>query len=395
MPSSRIKAADAAFSAVNQFYGSSRYAERRLDPGISDFTFGNPHELPLPGLVAAIRDRAQPHDKNWFAYKTSEAEPQAFVAERLGRELGLQFEPTDIALTTGAFAAIMVAAHLVLDVGDEAIFSEPAWFCYEPLLLAAAAVPRKVVLQPPAFDLDLGAIDAAIGPRTRLVIINTPHNPTGRIYPRQTLQSVADLLERASARIGHRIYLLSDEPYRRLRFDGRGFDSPAAVYPWTFISYSYGKVLLSPGQRIGYLAISPLMPGPERRAFSGAMLAAQMALGWCFPNAVMQYAVPDLETLSIDQAALARRRDRLMSALTESGYQVLRPEGTFYLWSKWPDGDPAQLWNRLADRQVFVLPGTLMNAPGYFRISLTASDEMVDRALPVFRDLPAAQPGGA
>jgi aspartate aminotransferase len=385
--SSRIAAADAAFSAVKRFYSSSRYADRRLDPGISDFTFGNPHELPLPGLVAAIRECAQPHDKNWFAYKTSEQEPQAFLADHLGREIGLAFEPADIALTTGAFAAIMVAIHHVLDVGDEAIFSEPAWFCYEPLLLAAAAVPRKIALKAPAFDLDLAAIDAAIGPRTRLVIINTPHNPTGRIYTRQTLEKVADILEHASTRIGRRIYLLSDEPYRRLRFDGRGFDSPAAVYPWTFISYSYGKVLLAPGQRLGYLAISPLMPAAERRAFSDSMLAAQMALGWCFPNAVMQYAVPNLETLSIDQTALGRRRERLMSTLGDSGYEVLRPEGTFYLWSKWPEGDPAQLWNRLADRHVFVLPGSLMNAPGYFRISLTASDEMVERALPAFRDI--------
>jgi aspartate aminotransferase len=385
--SSRITAANAAFSAVNQFYSSSRYADRRLDPAISDFTFGNPHELPLPGLVEAIRERAQPHDKNWFAYKTSEAEPQAFLAEHVGRELGLAFHPSDIALTTGAFAAIMVAFHHLLDAGDEAIFSEPAWFCYEPLLLAAAAVPHKIALEPPMFDLDLGAIDRAIGPRTRLVIVNTPHNPTGRIYTRQTLEDLAHVLERASARVGHRIYLLSDEPYRRLRFDGRGFDSPATIYPWTFISYSYGKVLLAPGQRLGYLAMSPLMPDAERRAFSSSMMSAQMALGWCFPNAVMQYAIPDLETLSIDQAALARRRDRLMRTLGDNGYEVLRPEGTFYLWIKWPEGNPAELWNQLADRNVFVLPGSLMHAPDYFRISLTASDEMVERALSAFRDV--------
>jgi len=385
--SSRIRAADAAFAAVKEFYSSSRYAERRFDPGVSDFTFGNPHEMPLPGLVAAIRERATPHDKNWFAYKTSEAEPQRFLAEHLGQELGLPFEPHDIALTTGAFAAIMVAFHQVLDAGDEAVFSEPAWFCYEPLLLAAAAVPHKVALKAPAFDLDLAAIDAAIGSRTRLVIVNTPHNPTGRIYGRDMLQQLADLLERASVRVGRRIYLLSDEPYRRLRFDGREFVSPAAVYPWTFISYSYGKVLLAPGQRLGYLAISPLMPEVDRRAFSDAMLAAQMALGWCFPNAVMQYAVPDLETLSIDRVALARRKDRLMAALGESGCQVLPPEGTFYLWSKWPAGDPVEMWNSLADRGVFVLPGSVMNAPGHFRISLTASDAMVERALPVFGEV--------
>ena len=385
--SARIKAADAAFAAVNRFYSSSRYAERRFDADVCDFTFGNPHELPLPGLVAAIREHAQPHDENWFAYKSSEEKPQAFLAEHVGRELGLAFETRDIALTTGAFAAIMVAFHLVLDSGDEAIISEPAWFCYEPLLLAAAAVPRKVALRAPAFDLDLDAIERAIGSKTRLVIVNSPHNPTGRIYTRATLEKLADLLHRASARIGHRIYLLSDEPYRRLRFDGRPFESPAAVYPWTFISYSYGKVLLAPGQRLGYLALSPLMPAPDRRALADSMFSAQMALGWCFPNAVMQYAVPDLETLSIDRTALTRRRDRLMATLNESGYDVLRPEGTFYLWSKWPDGDPAQHWSRLADRNVFVLPGSLMNAPGYFRISLTASDDMVERALPAFRDV--------
>ena len=385
--SARIKAADDAFAAVTRFYSASRYSERRFEPDVADFTFGNPHELPLPGLVSAIREHAQPHDTNWFAYKSSERQPQAVLAEHVGAELGLPFEPRDIALTTGAFAAIMVAFHLVLDAGDEAITSEPAWFCYEPLLRAAAAVPRKVALNAPAFDLDLDAIEAAIGPRTRLVVVNSPHNPTGRIYTRGTLEQLADRLQRASARIGHRIYLLSDEPYRRLRFDGRSFESPAAVYPWTFISYSYGKVLLAPGQRLGYLAISPLMPEGDRRVFGDSLFSAQMALGWCFPNAVMQYAIPDLETLSIDLAALARRRDRLMTTLIESGYDVLRPEGTFYLWSKWPGGDPERQWGHLADRNVFVLPGRLMNAPAYFRISLTASDQMVERALPVFRDL--------
>jgi aspartate aminotransferase len=384
--SSRIRAADIAFAPVKTFYFASRYGERRLVPGISDFTFGNPHEMPLPGIVAAIRARAVPHDKNWFAYKTSEPEPQAFLAETAGRELGLAFAPADIALTAGAFAAISVAFHLLLDPGDEAIFSEPAWFCYEPTLLAADAVPRKVALKAPSFDLDLSAIEAAIGPRTRLVIVNTPHNPTGRIYDEATLRRLADLLERASRRIGHRIYLLSDEPYRRLRFDGRGFVSPATLYPWTLISYSYGKVLLAPGQRLGYLALSPLMPEPDRTALQEAMFAAQMALGWCFPNAVMQYALPDLERLSIDHAALARRRDLLSEALNGAGYRVLPPDGTFYLWVGWPPGNPQAMWNALADRDVFVLPGSLMNADRWFRISLTASDAMVERALPAFEE---------
>src|SRR5262245_38613238 len=160
--SKRAHLADAAFAPVRDLYMSSRYAEHRGDPDTCDFTFGNPHEMPLDGLVSAIRERAVPHNKDWFAYKTSEEEPQAFLAERMGRELGLSFDPADIALTAGAFAAIMVAFRLVLDVGDEVVFSEPAWFCYEPMLLAADAVPCKIRLKLPEFDLDLEAIEAAI-----------------------------------------------------------------------------------------------------------------------------------------------------------------------------------------------------------------------------------------
>ena len=383
--SHRSAAASSAFDAVTEFFFKSRYAERRReDAGISDFTFGNPHEMPLPGLVAAIREAALPQNKDWFAYKTSEEAPRAYLADTVGKEVGLPFEPPDIALTAGAFAAISVAFHLLLDVGDEAIYSEPAWFCYEPMLLAADAVPRKVPLRKPHFDLDLDAIDAAIGPRTRLVIVNTPHNPTGRIYEHEVLCALADRLERASRRSGRRIFLLSDEPYRRLRFDGRGFVSPAAVYPWTLISYSFGKVLLAPGQRLGYLAISPTMPAADRQALRDALTATQMALGWCFPNAVMQYAVPHLDRLSIDVPALSRRRDALSEVLSKAGYGVLPPEGTFYLWVRWLEGDSERQWNALADRGVFVLPGSIMDSPDYFRICLTASDEMVARALPVF-----------
>jgi aspartate aminotransferase len=385
--SNRVCAAAESFAPVEQFYFHSRYAERRNEPDISDFTFGNPQEMPLPGLVEAIRSHAAPHRKDWFAYKTSEAEPQAFVAEHLSAELSLGFEPADLALTTGGFAAISVAVRLLLDVGDEAIYSVPGWFCYEPLLRAADAVPRPVRLRSGSFSLDLDAIDAAIGTKTRLVVVNTPHNPTGRIYNRDELSALADLLDRASQRTGRRIFLLSDEPYRRIRFDGHEFVSPAAIYPWTLIAYSYGKVLLAPGQRLGYLALSPLMPEQDRQDLRASMFAAQMALGWCFPNAVMQYAIPDLEGLSIDVQALSSRRARLMTALEGAGYQVLPPEGTFYLFCKYPTGNPDRYWNALADRDVFVMPGEIMGAPGHFRICLTASDAMVERSLSIFAEV--------
>jgi aspartate aminotransferase len=388
--STRVRAAADSFEPIRQFYFHSRYADRRGDPDTCDFTFGNPHEMPLPGLVKAIRHHAVPHNKDWFAYKASEPEPQAFLAERLSQELSLPFEPADIALTNGAMAAIAVAFHLLLNADDEAIFSTPAWFCYEPMLLAADAVPKKVKLEAERFDLDLSAIEEAISPRTRLVIINTPHNPTGRIYGRDQLVALADLLNRASERIGRRIFLLSDEPYRRIRFDGHDFVSPAAVYPWTVIAYSYGKVLLAPGQRLGYLALSPLMPGENRQALQSNLFAVQMALGWCFPNAVMQYALPDLERLSIDMQALSAKRARMTTTLERAGYHVLRPEGTFYLFCKYPGGQSQQVWDALADRDVFVLPGRIMEVPDHFRISLTASEPMIERSLPVFAEVAQA-----
>jgi len=388
--SHRVQAATESFEPIRQFYFCSRYADRRGEPDICDFTFGNPHEMPLPGLVEAIRHHAVPHNKDWFAYKATEPEPQAFLAERLRQELSLPFEPADIALTNGAMAAIAVAFHLLLNADDEAIFSTPAWFCYEPMLLAADAVPKKVKLEAERFDLDLSAIEEAISPKTRLVIINTPHNPTGRIYSRDQLVALADLLNRASERIGRRIFLLSDEPYRRIRFDGHDFVSPAAVYPWTVIAYSYGKVLLAPGQRLGYLALSPLMPGGHRQALQSSLFVVQMALGWCFPNAVMQYALPDLEGLSIDIPVLSAKRARMTATLERAGYHVLRPEGTFYLFCKYPGGDGQQVWDALADRDVFVLPGSIMDVPDHFRISLTASEPMIERSLPVFTEVAQA-----
>lgn len=384
--SNRIKAAAKSMERIHQLYSFSRYSERRGDPGICDLTFGNPHEMPLPPFVEAIRRHAVPLNKDWFAYKQSEAEPQAFVAERLTRELSLPFEPEDVALTNGASAAISVALRLLLDIGDDAIFSTPAWFSYEPMPLIADATPRKVPLRTDSFDLDLDAIDAAITPLTRLVIVNTPHNPTGRIYSYEMLVALAKVLDRASARIGRRIYLLSDEPYRRIRFDDHDFVSPAQVYPWTVVTYSYAKVLLAPGDRLGYLAISPRMPWEERQAIQNHMSTTQVALGWCFPNAVMQYAIPDLEELSIDMPALSANRNRMVETLEKAGYEVLRPEGTVYLFCKCPSNDPEEFWNALAERDVFVIPGSTMGVPGHFRICLTASKEMVERSLPIFAE---------
>ena len=154
------------------------------DPDALDFTFGNPHEMALPGLTDAMRAQLEPRSVDWYAYKTNERPAQEAVAAGLSGELGLDFEPEDIAMTQGAFGAIALALALVADAGDEVIIPVPGWFCYDPMLLAANLVPVAAALDPTDFSLDIDAIARAITPRTRVVIVNSPSNPTGRVFPK-------------------------------------------------------------------------------------------------------------------------------------------------------------------------------------------------------------------
>uniref|UniRef100_UPI0025F29B29 pyridoxal phosphate-dependent aminotransferase n=1 Tax=Demequina sp. TaxID=2050685 RepID=UPI0025F29B29 len=237
--STRAQASQSSIGEVTRYFAT--IGATADQPGAMDFTFGNPHEMPLPGLVDAMRAQVEPHSESWFAYKSSEPSAQRAIAAGLSAEMGLEVDADDIALTQGAFGAIELAFHLLTDVGDEVIVPVPGWFCYAPMLDAAALVTVGVPLDQTTFDLDLDAIAGAITPRTRIVVVNSPANPTGRVYPREQLEALATVLDEASARHGRRIWILSDEPYRRIRFDGIGFTSPAAVYPWTLIDYSYGK----------------------------------------------------------------------------------------------------------------------------------------------------------
>ena len=366
------------------------WERHRLDPGVADFAFGNPQELPLPGLVDALQQNAVPRDKDWFAYKFSEPEPRAVVAETLRRRTGIDYLATDIALTAGAFGALGVTIRALCDIDDEVIFLSPPWFFYELMIASAGSTAVRVRLAEPDFDLDPDAIAAAITPRTRAIIVNSPNNPSGRIYRQSELAALGQVLEAASARNGRPIILISDESYNRIVFDGIDFRSPALDYPATMTVYTYGKTLLAPGQRIGYAAMSPTFPDREATAYR--IMIQQLAAGWGFPNALMQHAIADLESLSIDIGALQARRDRMVPALRELGYEVTRPEGTFYLMVRSPDPDDLAFTERLAGLGALVLPGTIVESPGWFRISLTASDEMVERGLEVFRTAAEAVP---
>lgn len=351
-------------------------------PFIADFMSGDPHELPPQGFVEALRQRSIPTSRDWFAYCFTHEPARQAAATSLTAELGAAFAAEDIFLTRGAGGAIALALLTVVDPGDEVVFLSPPWFFYEAMIVSSGATPVRVRLQPPNFDLDIDAIAAALGPRTRAVLINTPHNPTGRIYPAATLQRLADTLAEAARHYDRPIWVISDEAYSRILFDERSFVSPGSVHPYSMLARTYSKSTLAPGQRLGYLALAPGPPQtePMRKAVFHALLSSGLAM----PDAVMQYALPEIDGLLISVAAIQRRRDRMVAALREQGYQLHSPEATFYLLPQAPQADDRAFCALLAEQGIAVLPGHVIELPGYFRISLTATDEMVERSLPIF-----------
>jgi aspartate aminotransferase len=367
-----------------RFFTESAWATMDpTDPERADFVAGNPQELAQPAFVESIQRWAVPQDEHWYAYKFNEPYAQEAAASGLRDRRGIPFEAEDIFLTDGAFAALLLCIRTVADPGDEVLFLSPPWFFYEALIVGGGAEPVKVRVDMDTWDPDLDAIAAAITARTRAVLINSPNNPTGRIYPPEVLERLATVLTEASERHGRPIYLISDEAYSRIVYDDRAFRSPTEFYPWSFLVYTYGKQLLTPGQRVGYIALPPTMP--DREQVRNALMMGQLAFGGNgVPNAVMQRAIVDFETMSIDMKALEARRDRMVEGLRSAGYDLHSPEGTFYLLPRSPIEDDVAFTDRLARDKVYVLPGAVVEMPGRFRISLTGNDEMVDRALPVF-----------
>ena len=382
MLSQRITRLMEACAPFDRFLSDPVWRRGQRTGPVYDFVYGNPHDMPLPGFVDALQRWSAPQDPSWFAYTMNQPGPRAVVADSLRARYQLPFEPRDLFLTNGAFAAISVTLQAIVEPGDEVIFFSPHWFFYETLIVGAGAQPVCVHLRPGSFDIDLDALRAAITERTRAVILNSPHNPSGRIFSPDALAAFAECLTTAGARIGRTIYLLSDEAYSRIVFDDQPYPTPTAFYNASFLLYTYGKTLLTPGQRIGYIALSPAMP--DRQSLRLAIDMAQVITGFAYPNALLQHALADLERLSIDIGRLQRKRDRLVQALRAMGYELEAPQGTFYLLPRSPWPDDYAFAVLLTEYGIYTLPGVVVGAPGFFRISLTATEDMLESALPGF-----------
>jgi aspartate aminotransferase len=380
-----LRRAHDCFAPISSFLAQYGSWMARPKPTDCDFALGNPQTMPIPGFVAALREATEPQNPAWYAYKLSEPSSREIVRDSLLRLTSQSYAPEDIFLTNGATGALMVVMNALIGAGDEVIFHSPPWFFTEGMILNSGGKPVPVRVQADTLDLDLDAIANAITERTRFIIVNSPNNPTGKVYSPETLEKLAAILEDASRRIGRVIYLLSDEAYRTIVYDGRQFVSPTTFYRNSIMVYTYGKTLLTPGQRLGYLALSPDIE--ERKALRDLMGLSQILCGWAVSSALMLHALERVEKLSLDIVELQARRDRFVTGLRACGYEVTVPEGAFYLTPKTPIKDDAKFAQELAREGVFCLPGHVAKMPGHLRVSITARDEMIERALPIFANV--------
>ena len=371
---------------ISKFYAEATYMSRRTEPDSIDFTLGDAHEIPPPGFVEALQRWSVPQNEGWYGYKGNIPEARVAVSTALKDKRGLSILPEDIFMTNGTVVGLAICLKMLAGDGDEVIILAPPWLGYRRMISFTGAVAVSVSVDRNTFDMDLEAIAAAITERTRAIIINSPHNPTGKIFSAATLESLAVILTEASKRYGNPIYLISDETFSQIVFDNQDCPSPTQFYPFSFLVYGYSKTFMAPGQRVGYIALPSTMPNREEIKRIISILQGS-AFGWCYPSVLMQYALTDLEQINLDANIkhLQTKRDWMVKELQDMGYKLHKPDGTFFLLVGSPWKDDCNFAALLASHDVFVLPGTPQEIPGYFRVSLTANEDMISRSLPKFQ----------
>jgi aspartate aminotransferase len=347
---------------------------------VCDLAYANPYDGPAPVAVQAIRaalESTRVLDLQYTPYGGSTV-TRRLVAQHLAARHGTAFDWRDIILTPGAMAALSLVCRAVrsADHGDEILVITPCWIdC--PLYITAAGLTPVLVPVRPDFHLDLEAIARRLGPRTRAVVLSQPANPTGMIYTADECRALAALL----ARQPDPPLLVSDECHRDVRDPHVPVPSPLECYDDTCVVYSFGKSFAMQGQRIGYNAVSPRMS--TGRAFSRHLERLCRLMGFCTPTALMQRAVRTLIGQTPDVGPTLARRARVVTALRDAGFDLVEPMATFFVYPRSPDPDDEAFVERLAAEGVLALPSSVFHQPGYVRLCLTASDDMIDRALEV------------
>ena len=368
---------------------------------VFDFSLGNPDIDPPPAFHRVFIKLAREDKKGSHGYMANAGyhEVREVLARKTSAEQGVDIDGSHIVMACGAAGGLNVVLKSILNPGDEVLVSRPYFMEYRPYTANHGGKIVEVdALQD--FNLDTEAIKAALTPKTAAIIINSPHNPSGRIYPGETIARLAEILAEHGGKCGRLPYLISDEPYRELAYDGALVPPVLAAYPESIVVSSYSKSLSLPGERIGYIAVGPKIN--DKQNLLGAMVYATRVLGFVNAPALMQRIVAELTFARVDVEIYARRRAAFTKILDECGIEYARPEGAFYLFCKVPkrnqaDAKPSQ---EGGDDQAFVdhlkkylilgVPGTGFGRAGWLRFAYCVDEKIIKASAPAFKQAMAA-----
>lgn len=385
MPAAKkIEAAMERSSWIRKMFeeGNARKAKYGAD-NVFDFSLGNPNLEPPVRFKEVLYELANDQRSGQHAYMPNAGllETRQAVADYLSNYNKQAFAPEDIVMTVGAGGALNVVLKTLLNPGEEVIIPSPYFVEYNFYLENHQGVP-SVVTTGSDFSLDFQAIEEAVTEKTRAVLINSPNNPTGKVYNEGELEALAKLLADCSEKFGQPIYLISDEPYRKIAYDGIDVPSIFNAYRESFVVTSFSKDLSLPGERIGYAALHPDIS--DKGMIAGAMVLCNRILGYVNAPALMQRAIAFLLEESVDIGIYQKKRDMLYEGLSSCGYELLKPEGAFYLFPRTLIEDDVAFVSALQEENILAVPGSGFGGPGHFRIAYCVEDKTIERSLPGF-----------
>ena len=355
---------------------------------VYDFSIGNPSVAP-PAEVneAAVRLLTTEPSVALHGYTSAQGDlsVRCAVAESIKSRFGTDITPNHIYMTCGAAASLTITLKALLCEGEECVLFAPFFTEYRVFVENAGGRPVVSLPVPRTFQIDPCDLEARITEKTAAVILNSPNNPSGVVYTEETLRAVCEVLERKQRELGHPIYLIADEPYRELVFDGTPVPYLMNYYDNTVVCYSYSKALSLPGERIGYVAVSPRAEAAESVYLS--VCGAGRSLGYVCAPSLFQKVIREAIDAKVDVGIYKKNRDLLYGELSRAGYECVRPDGAFYLFVKAPTGDAYEFYERAKARELLFVPCDDFGVTGYVRIAYCVDYERIERALPAFRAL--------
>ena len=368
-------------------YGRSRAAVIGKE-NVFDFSIGNPSVPAPPEVNAAMVDILQNMDSlavHSYTSTLGDMKTRAVIAEDLNARFGCNAKAEELLLCCGAAPEVAAACKALTTPNAEILVFAPYFPEYKPYIEQAGSIFRVVPADIPDFQLNLDALESMLTPNTSAVIVNNPNNPVGTIYSAETIQKLAAILERKSQEFGHRIYIISDEPYRELAYDGAVVPFIPSIYPHTVVCYSYSKSLSLPGERMGYIYVPSA--AEQGRDLYHAIIGAARAMGHVCAPSLLQLMLQRCAHLQPDLSVYNRNRSTLMDALTSYGYEIAKSDGAFYLFVKAPGGDDQAFSQKAMARDLLLMPSSDFGWPGYLRLCYCVSYDTVVRSLPIFKAL--------